>query len=38
MCTNLLSFGHTARPPASRTGTIYQTWAVWYRMQTGAAC
>lgn len=37
-CPNLLSFGHISRPPAFRTGTIYQTRAVWYRVQISAAC
>nr|DAW07981.1 MAG TPA: hypothetical protein [Caudoviricetes sp.] len=36
-CPNLLSFGRTPRPPASRTVTICPAWAVWYRVQTGAA-
>ena len=38
MCTNLLSFGHTPRPPAFRRRPDRPAWPVWYRVQTGAAC
>lgn len=37
-CPNLLSFGHTPRPPAFRRRPDRPAHPIWCRVQTGAAC